>query len=639
MILKTITTCCSCEYYCALLLTLLVASCGTGTEEGEQRRPEVDHLTLGGKMDLPSWIEAKQTPIECSKSIQDAFSGFQSFHAYPLEAAEGTIYTLKLEGEFPLYKGAGISVFDAQTGTRLAREQVWWGNEVTLEFMPPKSGPYLVAVYSIVWWCNGKYTLGAACKPAVGVKTTRSLYRYPSSRGEAVQALLTNGRSQSLFVSLCDVTVEKKGPNGWEPPPSGLACPPVPLGEVEPGGTALMTPFGSGPGAQGPGTYRVVVSYHLGCNAGAPVAQAGCASTHQVASGAFELKECPILTGQSPSGCAGVPVGTVDADGCLTGEACLPDKASLKLVAPLYSVDAHIKDLWGSSSGELWAVGGAQLPPDLGGGKLSTILSFDGKSWSSIPTGTASPLNAIWGSSPSDLFAVGDNGAIVHYDGLAWSAMTSGTTAALNAVFGTSSKNVYAVGGTLPTAYPAPGPTHALLHYDGKAWSKVDLPPSAVFALSGRLSGVWGSGADDIWVVGFFGGMLHFDGTQWAIVPSGTTFALASVWGTAKDDVWAVAGGAWGVSSLLHYDGKGWSHLPFQTGMRPLQRVRPVAANDVWVAGPNAVLRFDGGSWSSVAIPATTPPDMLVGLHPLPSNEVYLVGMGASLYSGTGFVP
>ena len=43
-----------------------------------------------------------------------------------------------------------------------------------------------------------------------------------------------------------------------------------------------------------------------------------------------------------------------------------------------------------------------------------------------LPTGNR--LRGVWGSSGSDVFAVGAYGTIVHYDGAGWSAMSSGTT-------------------------------------------------------------------------------------------------------------------------------------------------------------------------------------------------------------------
>ncbi len=65
----------------------------------------------------------------------------------------------------------------------------------------------------------------------------------------------------------------------------------------------------------------------------------------------------------------------------------------------LYSV-------WGSSGSDVFAVG------DYG-----TILHYDGSTWSSIPSGTTNYLLGIWGSSGSDVFVVGDHGTILHYDG------------------------------------------------------------------------------------------------------------------------------------------------------------------------------------------------------------------------------
>ncbi|MBF0497110.1 MAG: hypothetical protein HQK58_11145, partial [Deltaproteobacteria bacterium] len=59
---------------------------------------------------------------------------------------------------------------------------------------------------------------------------------------------------------------------------------------------------------------------------------------------------------------------------------------------------------------------------------------------------TASSLSGIWGSSGTDIFAVGTSGTIMHYDGNLWTAMTSNTTKTLLSVWGSSSTDVFAVG-------------------------------------------------------------------------------------------------------------------------------------------------------------------------------------------------
>ncbi len=78
---------------------------------------------------------------------------------------------------------------------------------------------------------------------------------------------------------------------------------------------------------------------------------------------------------------------------------------------------------------------------------LGTILHYNGSTWSAMTSGTINTLRGVWGSSATDVFAVGDGGIILHYNGTVWSVMTSNTTYRLHSVWGTSSTNVYAVGG------------------------------------------------------------------------------------------------------------------------------------------------------------------------------------------------
>jgi len=113
--------------------------------------------------------------------------------------------------------------------------------------------------------------------------------------------------------------------------------------------------------------------------------------------------------------------------------------------------------LWGSSSHDVFAVGGP------------SITHYDGASWSPQASGTTNNLFAVWGSAPNDVFAVGANGTILHYDGTGWSAQASGTTGHLYGVWGSSKYNVFAVG------------QEVILRYDGTRWSPpVTVRPSAL---------------------------------------------------------------------------------------------------------------------------------------------------------------
>src|SRR5208283_2419895 len=53
-----------------------------------------------------------------------------------------------------------------------------------------------------------------------------------------------------------------------------------------------------------------------------------------------------------------------------------------------------------------------------------------------LPQGNA--ILTVWGSSATDVFAVGLGGTIMHYNGSTWSAMNSGSTNDLVGVWGSS---------------------------------------------------------------------------------------------------------------------------------------------------------------------------------------------------------
>src|SRR3989441_10853505 len=85
----------------------------------------------------------------------------------------------------------------------------------------------------------------------------------------------------------------------------------------------------------------------------------------------------------------------------------------------------EVGGIWGSSGTDLFAVG-----------SLGHIVHFDGTSWNPMPSATTRYLPRVWGSSPLNVFAVGDSGTIVRFDGSAWTAMQSGTTQYLFGLWG-----------------------------------------------------------------------------------------------------------------------------------------------------------------------------------------------------------
>ncbi|HVH46660.1 MAG TPA: hypothetical protein VM925_30170 [Labilithrix sp.] len=158
----------------------------------------------------------------------------------------------------------------------------------------------------------------------------------------------------------------------------------------------------------------------------------------------------------------------------------------------------------------------------------------------------------FWGSSPNDLWLVADNSARKAWErgqtlhGIAgdggvfdWTSVDSQSTVALEAIWGSSADDIWAVGDKGTMRRMKKGATR---------WEIV------ASSTERTLHGLWGSSADDVWAVGDAGTILHFDGATWK--PSVAAFALGKkpdlrgVWGSAKNDVWIV-----GDNVALHYTG------------------------------------------------------------------------------------
>jgi hypothetical protein len=180
-------------------------------------------------------------------------------------------------------------------------------------------------------------------------------------------------------------------------------------------------------------------------------------------------------------------------------------------------------------------------------GKIGTAsVTVSELSWQAEALATPG-LRDVWGTSPTDVYAVGDGGAIVHYDGVDWTEMDSGKEAALRDVWGTSSFDVYAVGDGV------------VLRFDGAIWDDEPLAP-------GRdLFGVWGAPGGEVFAVGRPLVVIRRSDGRWEEDThdlSAEDGTFQEVWGTSATDVYAAgwledAGARRGV--VLHWDGFDWS--------------------------------------------------------------------------------
>lgn len=302
---------------------------------------------------------------------------------------------------------------------------------------------------------------------------------------------------------------------------------------------------------------------------------------------------------------AGVPhaIFGVDEDHVYVARADLRDiKDAINEIA----LDAYIFAIWASGADDVYAVG-----------EDGAILhTTDAKTWTPQASGVTHNLRAVWGAGRGDVFVVGDHGTILHTTdaGATWTPPAAATAADLTAVWRT-----FAVGegGTIV--------------HRTQDWT------SQSSGTNERLVGVWGSGDDDVFVVGRAGAILHSvdAGRTWHPQISGVK-RLAAIWGSSKADVYAVGG----AGTILHTTDSGatWTAQRSDT-KEDLTAIWGSSRDDIYAVGSlGAILRSTdaGQTWTAqpgVVKPALGGASTLTAIWGSSKNDVYIAGHGKILHS------
>jgi len=242
-------------------------------------------------------------------------------------------------------------------------------------------------------------------------------------------------------------------------------------------------------------------------------------------------------------------------------------------------------------------------------------------------------LTACGGPVPDDDTPLGHTGTTPKVEGRWSEAFDSAQVGALSGVWGSGPSDVYMVGGDATTA--------EIWHYDGSAWTEdTTAPPTDL------LVWVFGFGPDDVWAVGEQGAVLHKTAAGWEQLDPDTDQPLWGVWGTSSSDLWIVGGDANGTApTLLHYDGADFT--PFT--LDPAQNDREaVALFKVWgidgrtfaVGQKGLIIEFDGTDWVQMSAGPEANDDF-VSLWGTSANNIVAVGGRAaarvSAFDGTAW--
>ncbi|MCI0339757.1 MAG: hypothetical protein L0216_01180, partial [Planctomycetales bacterium] len=199
--------------------------------------------------------------------------------------------------------------------------------------------------------------------------------------------------------------------------------------------------------------------------------------------------------------------------------------------APMASpVTTDLAAVHGTSGSNVFACG-------VGG----VVLRFDGSSWAPLPSGTTDDLNGVFAAGATDVFLCGARGTLLRWDGARFSTFSSFSpgppTKAFRAIWGSSSSDVFAVGdGNFGSSQ---GP---IWHWNGSTWT-LQVPNDLT-----NLWSVWGTSGTNVWAAGDWLGLAvvkRWNGSSWSN-ESITAFspALRTVFGRSASD--ALTAGVYG---------------------------------------------------------------------------------------------
>jgi hypothetical protein len=279
----------------------------------------------------------------------------------------------------------------------------------------------------------------------------------------------------------------------------------------------------------------------------------------------------------------------------------------------------------------------------------------------------------VFALSNDDVWAVGeiysDSGEYnaVHWDGNDWQLFNIEVeylghlvSPPMNGIYGFSSNDVWST-------------TGSPWHWDGSSWMFFHLWDMGILAQEdGGVPHIWGTSSSNIYFAGSKGSLVHYDGSNWLKLDSGTDlnltdiigftddnyciiassldqqkyelliyqnkqlirkiqdsqFIKGSLWGSNPDDLYVVGEG------LFHFNGDSLKRLDWPSGTPSyfMSAIRGSAANNLFVVGSFCtVLHFNGSTWHYY--PQLVLSEACFGVS-LTQNEVFIVGTGGIIYHG-----
>ncbi len=309
--------------------------------------------------------------------------------------------------------------------------------------------------------------------------------------------------------------------------------------------------------------------------------------------------------------------------------------------------------------------GGRDVPNTLPDGARADV-SYTTGTWTTVTSGTTYDIHNVWGSGPSDVYAVVSR-SLLHYTGTAWLGTMSDYV--LSSVAGTSANDAWVLAITIPPNGSGEMGHLMFQHNTGAGFTDM------MSTLPAYLGSMHFAAPDNGWAVGVMGAAAHWDGSAWTttqtgldsttlygVVTLGPTDAIAvgekiwrwngttwteqpivtpdptdpahnfaAVWASGPDDVWTVAQ----YGFIQHWNGTAWEYSDPGNDVHggilsaDLYGVWGAAPNDIWAVGRDGtIIHYNGVAWTLVAGGGGSGPTMnhLHGVWGSGANDVWAVG-------------
>ena len=227
-------------------------------------------------------------------------------------------------------------------------------------------------------------------------------------------------------------------------------------------------------------------------------------------------------------------------------------------------------------------------------GEEGKVYRYDGTQWVLLFQAAIGRHYGLWGNGPNDLWDVGHCWHVDHWTPEINQDFGCQDTGFAIATWGSSSAKIYSIG-----AYGEYEPQH--LAFGMSVYHLfTDIGPGVPFVgptnVRADLWGIWGTGHNNVYVVGELGTITRFNGTNFSPVPNIPTYqSLNAIWGTKPNDIVVV--GDNGV--ILHFNGTSWVHQ-FSGTTENLYGVWGFNDSSVYAVGAyGTLLHYDGNSWNS----------------------------------------